>query len=251
MVVKITTPDVGGVKLSSPEAPGFDEQIEMIYGENAPLVAELEPCLVMLSNESSYKVVAYTTMTAVPRKRNSCHFRYPDAARPNPFLPRGREIFPGERRVIALCGWEIDPALEDFEFYARQMIRIQKDQFSRSPYSSVDAVDVGLDAVIFDNGLMMGPDTTGSVANLLACLEAKRELAKTLLDSPNPAERARSISEETRDSLHKRAPGNLEPLWRRLAIEDANRLLWRSDEATFIDAMKETLGQEPFVIRRA
>ncbi len=218
-------------------------------------VAGLKPYLVLLSNESTRKVLAYTLSSRITFQdgrvgglhRNM--YRYPDAAGENAAMPRGREIFPGEKRVVALISWEIDPALKDFAFYARQFVQITKGQFPETTKS----VEVALDAVIDDNGVLSGPDSGGLAGQFRDHLRAKRDLYRRLLESPVLEELLRSLDKETQAECSTPGPpqeAGMLALWRRLAVEDAQRLLSKLGEESLRQAMERMLRNEELVVHR-
>ncbi len=256
--VKIVTERLGGLRLTSSAEAGFDEELATLYGENAAEVAKLKPYVVAVSNESSRKIVAYTVSSTVTFQDGRvgggerCQFKYHDAVGANAAMPRGRQILPGERRVVALIGWDIDPALTDVAYYARQFVRITNENYFPETTKSVE---VALDAVIDENGVLTGPDTTGLAEMFRGELSAKWDLYKRLVESSAPADLVRSLG-ETAFGTPDRPPGNamknrpgLAELWAKMAISDAMHLL-TFGEHTFITAMHGALQMGPFDIHR-
>jgi hypothetical protein len=255
--VKIVTERLGGLRVTSSAEAGFDEELATLCGENAAEVAKLKPYVVVLSNESSRKVVAYTVSSTVMFQDGRvgggerCQFKYHGAAGANAAMPRGREILPGERRFIALIGWEIDPTLRDLAYYTRQLVRIAKNTFPETAQS----VEVALDAVIDENGVLTGPDTTGLAEMFRGELSAKRDLYKRLLESSAPADLVRSLAKAAFEPPDQ-ASGNtmknrtgLAEIWAKMAISDAMDLL-AFGEHTCIKDMHGALEVGPFAIHR-
>ncbi len=256
--VKIVTPSVGGVRLVPPGDQEFETYIATAFADNAALVSALRPYLVMVSNESDRTVVAYTILFTInfeegEPEQHPCFFRFPDAIWPISGLPRGREILPSERRMIA-WEFEIDPSLRDLDYFLRQHAEIQR----QSLPDEVKSVDIALDAVIFDNGLMLGAATsgnsrsttyTGLADSLFQCLEAKRELYKELLESSKPADTVRSIIDKLYGPKAGYAFEIRMPTWRRLAVEEAQRLLSKLGAEAFSLTIQAVLEESPFAIR--
>jgi hypothetical protein len=257
--VKIVTPLVGGVRLISPGDQEFETYLGAAFADNAALVSALRPYLVMVSNESDRTVLAYTVLFTInfedgEPEQHPCFFRFPDAVWPISGLPRDRELLPSERRVIA-WQFEIDPSLRDLDYFLRQHANIQR----QSLPDEVKSVDIALDAVIFDNGLMVGADTsgnsrsttyTGLADGLFLCLEAKRELYKELFESSKPADKVRSIMDKLYGPNADYAFDIRMPIWRRLAVEEAQRLLSKLGAEAFSLTIQTVLEQPPFAIRR-
>lgn len=120
--IDIKGSDADGVMLISPTNPEFDSRVYSLLPEGAPVAFELKPCIVIVSNKSSRVVVAYSftfwfTFRSGESHCNSVHFKYPDAvANTAADAPdygtgidsavalrarlKGREICPGEQRVV-------------------------------------------------------------------------------------------------------------------------------------------------------
>ena len=98
--------------------PAFDDVLERLFGVRAPLISEIKPFLVSVTNHSQHVVVAYTVAFNVSWDDGRTlpyltQFWYPDAATSVPGMPRGREMYPGEERIVGVY-FEIDPTREPY-----------------------------------------------------------------------------------------------------------------------------------------
>ncbi len=265
-IIKILTPELGGLRATHPAAPDFDRQLADLYGENAGLVADLKPYIVMLSNESAHKVIAYTVLTKVFRSdmkasEQPCRYMFPEAAGIDVAMPRGREIFPGEQRVVTLDCWEINPNAQDLDYFLRQHADVHKSVFP----GSVSSAEVSLDAVLYEVGELVGPDTQKMGAMFLRHLRDKRELYKQLLDDPAPTDLLRSLFEDAHYNVYLKHTDversrHLPPLeellkrrsefsdLRRNSITDTHCLLLDFGEQRLMEGMRGALRNEELVL---
>jgi len=163
-----------GVCLTAAAHADFDDRVQAILGGYAAPVLELKPLLAVVSNSNPRTVVAYTVSWTVTRRNQSTEvshtqFKFPDAVAGTGgglAILQGREIRTGEQRVVGM-GFEAWP-VEYVESY-RDFGRGAMEQLG-----GVLSLRVALDAVIFDDGTMLGPDESHLAEHFIAYVHAKQ-----------------------------------------------------------------------------
>ena len=101
-----------GILLASPLTTGFDERVGALVPAWRGQAIALKPFVAIMSNRSTRTVVAYgiafeTTDEGGRSRQTLVHFNYPNAvagtAPDQTGLPRGREVRPGEERVLVFA----------------------------------------------------------------------------------------------------------------------------------------------------
>jgi hypothetical protein len=156
--IRISDFESEGVTLTPATGADFDERSQAILDGNASPLFELKPYLAIVRNQNPRTVVAYTVSWTVTQRNgmsevHGTQFKFPDAvAGTNNGLSllEGREIRTGEERLVGV-GFEVWPpehvnTYRDFGLEeARRLM-------------NVTSVELTLDAVIFDDGTLLGPD---------------------------------------------------------------------------------------------
>ena len=238
-----------GVTLDSVLVADFDARAQRILDGKAGPVLTLKPYLAIVSNHNALTVVAYTVKwTATLRNQSSqlhrTQFKFPDAVAGAMYgLPalEGREIRSGEERLVGI-GFEAWPpeqadSYRDFGGWRAEQL------------GPVIHLRIMLDAVIFENGVMLGPDESRLGEHFITFLQAKQAAYREIvtgLETNDPAEDvfaplrqilAAPLPPETADPLaiyRKQTAGEVLALHNRTALE----------------VFRRTLRREPFAIRR-
>ena len=166
---------------------------------------------------------------------------------------RGNEIRPGEQGLIAEgmeihCGrWNEKPT-EDF--YLRQFA----EAFER--FVNATEVRISLDAVIVDDGELIGPDESQLGDHFAAYVKAKQDIYRSLvqsLDSGQSMDEAFRPIEATIavTCADPRLPvDNPFAIWPRQAAGEARGWRKRYGDADLHNILRRALRKDPFVIRR-
>lgn len=252
--IQVTGLDAKGITLVSPVNANFDSLIRSLFKGNSNELLKLKPFMTVIRNSSAHTVVAYTTAWTMRKHgRTSINYsqhKYPDAvARTAP--DRRDEIRPGELRIdvmsVELESGEWGHEATD-AFYLRQFAN-----WSAEEKTGMTELRIELDAVIFDDGLLIGPDRSRLRDHFAAYLKAKQDLYRKIveaLDSGHSVEKAFRPVTLTLSSRPDPDPGDEFAIYPHLAAEDA--ALWRrryGDQAVQ-KILKQALRKEPFVIRR-
>jgi hypothetical protein len=179
-----------GVTLVSPLTPGFDARVQKLVRDATGLSLKLKPCLTIIRNDSTRRVVAYALTFAFKRNRagetDTGQNRSPDAvagARPgaSPF-PRGDEILPGEERAEAPELRLMHPGEGENEWFTtnREFFSEFADEI-QGRLTTTERLSIEIDAVIFDDGEIVGRDTSNLKGKFLTDLQARQDLYRKVL----------------------------------------------------------------------
>jgi hypothetical protein len=176
-------------------APGdarFDREARQIVGAKLDLVKTLSPLLLLIKNGSQHTIVAYSAEWDLKRGNDEIPFginyTFPMAIS-GPVvegdLRRGREIRPGEERLVGIhseVGFHPDDASTDAKYQAEDL-------------AGVRGVKAHLDAVIFDDGTLVGSDRHNLSGTFLSWVEDYQSLYQGILASLRAGESAQRIFE--------------------------------------------------------
>jgi hypothetical protein len=246
-----------GVTVIPSTAADFDSRVRAMFPNGAPVVLALKPYLVFVSNRSPRTIVGYNVLFKVTfkdgRSRNTfTQFKYPDAVLKigtEAVFPRGREVYPGEQRLVG-NGFEIhgEEYLEDYRDWGLQGI---------ARLRNATGLSIELNAVIFEDGVLLGPDTSGLDArtgtfseHFSAYLKANQHLYRTLVEG---IESGHSVEEVFRPLDTRAEPPLGDPfgIYPQLAAEAACKWRRRLGDQAIFDALKKALREHSFMIRRS
>jgi hypothetical protein len=265
--VKATGLDSDGVTLISPDSPGFDALVAKLMANEATGVAlQLKPYLVVVSNQSARTVVAFDTLWKRTyrdgRTENTfVQFKYPDAVAGIPgtgLHPPEQEIGsaipPGKQR---LCAMELEFGSQIVAFHGwKKMMRDGTRNMARM-YADVTKLEIGLDAVIFDDGTLVGPNTGNLHEDFAAYVEAKQKLFRSVVVGLDAGQSMDEVFAPMKaavavpaSSLVKTMTADRLALYSRLAAEEILGLRARIRDQAVHSLFKQAVRKEPFVIHR-
>ena len=266
MRVTATGLDAGGVRLISPASNGFDTLVDQLTTpEYAPMVKAATPYVVIVENDTARMIVAMSTRFTIgagqAQSDHSVFLTAPDAIA-GTGLDYGRAsdrgILPGARRLIGInfaiperkpAGSPPDFAPEEEAFYLPQVRNWIES--TTQDFAGADRVDITLDAVIFDDGLLLGEEVTELTPHFEALVRAKQEAYRAVLDriarGEAPAAAVRSFCEVedspddgwTRESFAANEGRN--------AVAE---LLHRYGDAHLAGALRRAILPQPFRVHR-
>jgi len=178
--------EAAGVSLIPPDDVAFDSRVRSLVPRWADLAFGLKPFVVVIGNQSKRTIVAYTVEFRLTRRdgtieAHQVRFEYPDAVagsstHGSPFV-RGREISReisiGEQRVVGL-NFEIVP--DENNAWLRGPVDWAKEQSG-----NIQELAIGVDAVLFDDGLLVGKNTSRVDEHFLAFLKAQQDLYRGIV----------------------------------------------------------------------
>jgi hypothetical protein len=255
--IEIAGFEIEDITLMSPADPEFDSVARSLFQGNTDELLKLKPFLVILSNRSSRTVVAYALRWEVKGKGGAQaslpQHKYPDAVA-GVAPARGNEVRSGEKKIVAMdieidCGrWSGRPTEE---FYLSQFI----DWFAE--HAGATDLRIGLDAVIFEDGQLLGPDESHLGDHFAAYVNAKQELYRGLvagLDAGQTMDEAfRPIEATIAASLAdpRLDMRNLLALWRTVAAPEVRNWRVRYGDTALPGILRSALREQEFVVRRS
>jgi hypothetical protein len=198
-----------GVSIVGPTDPSFEGEVRKLFGERAAIAEKLAPFLLILKNENPRTIVAYTATWRIKGADGnemplSVRYMYPMAIS-GPVvkddLPRDREVRTGEERLVSAefeVGLHINASNADEAFSI--ISEHQSEQFR-----DISEVNISLDAIVFDDGEIVGPDRSGLGGDFAKYVDAYQSLYREIVSSLNaelPAEQVFKVikDREERDS---------------------------------------------------
>ena len=190
--VVVDSSPLAGVEIIAPGDTRFDQEARQIVGAKLDLVKTLSPLLLLIKNDSQHTIVAYSAEWDLKRGTEEIPFgtvRMFPMAIAGPVvggdLRRDREIRPGEERLEGMhseVGIHPDDASTDAKHQAEEL-------------AGVTAVKAHLDAVIFDDGTLVGPDSHNLSGKFVANVEDHQSLYRSILASLQAGESAEKLFE--------------------------------------------------------
>ena len=241
-----------GVAIVSPANPEFDTLVTPLLGRLAERALKLKPYLAVVWNQSPRAVVAFTSeWVSFPNSNGATttarsHMKFPDAVC-GPALGRtGPQGIPPGGKMVVSASCNVQPeSLESGD-------GVWLDQFVQEKERRLaNATDlrIGLDAVIFDDGLLVGPDSTGLATAFGTHVNAKQEIYQMLGKRLTECNASEDVFEPVRAMLMTHE--NLK------SLRDANAMERNQAAAEVISWQRRALLEplktartEPFVIRR-
>jgi len=254
--VRVTGLDADGVSLVSPSSPDFDARMEAAAPGWAHILQPVKPYLVLLTNKTNHKVVAYAlqwTMTGANGRSQSGPLTLltdPDgvAGDFNSGTSYSRAIPPGKDRIAA-SDFEISKYIPWMDETMNQWSQIILRQ-----YESVRKVEVRLVSVIFDNGSLIGQDSRDRLSlgsQFASRIKSKQDLYRTLAER---IDNGNSI-DEAFQAVRKTMPKDptsfaFDDPYPSMALSETEELRKEFGDARFRDVLGQAILKEPFVVRR-
>jgi len=171
MTIPVTLSDLkgDGVRLVSPLDSDFDRFARPLIGRRADQLFGLKPLLVLIANDTQKTVAAASVIFRVAKSIGGLvawtNVAFPDVIVGDIGSSKRLGVRPMQSAVVAQ-----DVAVEDFdgpepeEWYRSVIAEFvrQRDEHLKDAQS----VTIELDAVIFDDGTLIGPDQDGKLATL-------------------------------------------------------------------------------------
>lgn len=247
--IQISDFDSEGVTLTPATASDFDARAQAILAGNALPVLELKPYLAIVQNRNPRTVVAYAvSWTATLRNETSeinyTQFKFPDAVAGTSnglSILQGREIRTGAERLVGM-GFEAWPP-EHVDSYREFGLA------EAGRLGEVRGLRIALDAVIFDDGVLLGRDESRLAEHFIEFVHAKQLLYRDVVVGLENGDVMLDVLAPLRETLaaRHRSP-HQDPLlgYRKQA---AAEVLGFHDRVV-LEVFRRTLRREPFAIRR-
>lgn len=241
--------DSGGVTLTPATGADFDARAQAILSGYASPVLGLKPYLAVVANHNPRTVVAYTVSWTVTLRNDSTEvrhtqFKFPDAVAGTGnglAVLQGREIGAGGERLVGM-GFEVWP-VEYVDSYA------QFGQHDIDRLGEVKNLRIALDAVIFDDGELLGPDDSRLAEHFIAFVQAKQSLYREVVTGLELGGVGEDVFAPLREAVAALSPPNpRDPLavYHRQSAAEAlgfhNRIV--------LEVFRRALRREAFSIKR-
>jgi hypothetical protein len=240
--------DRHGVTLTSAADPDFDARAQAILAGHAAPALDLKPYLAIVTNRNPRTVVAYSVSWTASLRNESSEISYTQCQFPDAVagtsnglsVLQGREIQTGEERLVGM-GFEVWPAeyVDSYRDFGRQ---------AAEHLGEVKNLRIALDAVIFDDGMLLGPDESHLAEHFIAFVHAKQSLYRDIVVGLENGEGTEDVFAPLRQTLSARhQPANLiGPLaaYRRAAAAEVLRF----HDRIVLEVFRRALRREPFTI---
>jgi hypothetical protein len=186
--VVVDSLSLAGVEIIVPGDGRFDQEARQIVGAKLDLVKTLSPLLMLIKNNSQHTIVAYSPEWDRQRGAEEIPIvslrTFPTAvSAPECEVPHDRPIRPGEERLEGMnsdVGNHPDDASTDAKYQAGEL-------------AGVTSVRARLDAVIFDDGTLIGPDRHNLSGKFVPYVEEHQSLYRSILASLQAGEPAEKL----------------------------------------------------------
>lgn len=245
--IQVTDFDSDGVTLTPATAPEFDARAQSILGGDASRVLELKPYLAIVENRDPRTLVAYTVSWTTTRRNETSEvhhtqFKFPDAVAGTSnglAVLHGREIRTGEDRLVGM-GFEVWPPeyVDSYCEFGRQ---------AALGLGEVKQLGIALDAAIFDDGVLLGPDEARLAEHFIEFVHEKQTLYRDIVVGLESGDVKEDVFAPLREALAQTRSGQVPLLgYRRQAAAEVlgfhNRVA--------LEVFRRALRREPFAIRR-
>jgi len=245
--IRISDFESGGVTLTPASAADFDERAQAILDGHASPLFELKPYLAIVKNRNPRTVVAYTvswTVTLRNGMSETCHTqcKFPDAVAGTNYglsLLEKREIGTGEERVVGV----------GFEAWPPEQVNTYRDfgLAEAHRWINVKSLEIALDAAIFDDGTLLGPDDSRLAEDFIEFVHAKQSLYRDIVVGLENGWGDVFAPLSSMVSAPAGGPhADRSDSYSRLAAEE----ILRFHDRVALEVFRRTLRREPFAIRR-
>jgi hypothetical protein len=256
------------IRVVTPADAGFEAELKTLFGDKVQVIKQLEPYILIVSNESRRKIVAYSAVWTITRRSDQGRteffklLTFPNTvaggSSKNEF-PRDGEIYPGEARIAgaSISGdknlvreaelWRCEP---HGEAYFAQMAQSQS---QHKEYTDASEIKMGLDAVIFDDGELVGPDRGHLAQHFSAYVNAEQSIYRKIVEEVNSGSTIDDVFAQLKTVVAANDPQIGTPGWEFhiydvLAATDA--ISWRSahGDSQLVEHFKRSLRETPFAV---
>jgi hypothetical protein len=243
--IEIVDFSTDGVALLPATDPTFDARAQGILGDYAEALSDLKPYLAIVSNRNPRTVVAYTVMwTAALRNGSSeiiyTQFKFPDAVAGTSnglAILQDREIKPGDERLVGM-GFEVWPPEHAASYLGHGLQTLAR-------LGAMTHLQIALDAVIFDDGTLLGANQSRLAEHFIEFVHAKQTIYRNIVVGLENGDAIEKLFASLRQ-LQAARPQPSDPGYQREAACDVLDF----HNHVMLEVFRRTLRREPFAIRR-
>jgi len=257
----VTGLDSDGLELISPETPEFDVRVGKLFSVQATnAVLAFKPLLVILSNHTKRAVVAYAFVWKITyeSKRTSItttEYKYPDAIAGSPDIGnvplerRDDRPLPGGQEKPVASEVELGPGWEE-PFYRDQLLSLADDE--KRDLADAETIEITLDAAIFSDGQLVGPDHSNLEQSFMASFESKQKLFRQVVSDLNSGKTVEEAFAPVNLLAGQRPTSpRLNPaFYEIIAATEVRALRKRIGDPSVKITFEQAIRKEPFAIRR-
>ena len=244
-----------GVTLSPSTDQTFDSRVRARVHAHLNDALALKPVLFLLTNGSDHTIVAYTLIVTAMTSSGThdtsrVYYYFPDAVAGSFFgqgvFERGAELYPGE---VAVLGRNVEITHQATLDWLPDYVREQQQWLS-----NVVSLDARLDAALFSDGELIGPNTSKLDRLFVGYLKAKQDVYREILEKVDAGS---SVDEAFRLLRSRPRPSATEiradPVLSFPPEAAAEARSWRQrlGDTHVVSTFRAAIRTEPFVIRRA
>lgn len=261
--IRITDFEEDGIRIMPPTHPGFDDLARPLIGRVADIGLQLKPMLAIVSNESPRTVVSYSkrwTARYTGGRTSSIrsHTSFPETVCGDVLIARDPDAFPPGARRIETASLVIQGYAQSEPYYDQFLDQfiVEKDRM----LAHAESLSIELEAVIFSDGTLVGPDPDGWLGDLFSrCVAEKQAWYREILSRLNAGasveeayEPIRAFQEERQAYMRSRQPGGHRDLqlWKTQAAADTQRWRRNCTDEELPHLLKAAIRLEPFALRR-
>jgi len=262
-VVTVTSLTGQGLALISPASSNFDDAIRRLLPDRiaGPALAT-KPYLVILSNQSGHTIVAFSTVwdityTDRSRQRTLAPILFVDAvsgADDAPTLDPAGGVPPvasGEERVVAMeteFRPSTDKLSEEEDINLVSWLRATTQDYKAK---AVAQMQIRLDAAIFSDGLLVGPNVSNLDVGFTAKLEAKQKLFQQIVGDLDAGHTLEEAFEPAKTQAIAVPSRERSVLYGVLAAQEVVALRRRVGDAAVPALFRQAIRKRPFVVKRS
>jgi hypothetical protein len=214
-----------GLKLIDPSDPTFENRLTAELGAKA--ADQVEPITVFLENKGNRTVVAYVIQWCLTKPDGTNKYYRKAVLNPEAFMggtllneaakQQSGQIEPNSSKLLSLIATDgsgilrvdLTPTEAEAAKKGKQPDRETLRKRVYQQLASYSDITVSIDAAIFDDGTLVGPDTTGFFDRVNAVLDAKRNLLESIRNETLSNKDARDQFYKQLEQSISQAPGGL------------------------------------------
>jgi hypothetical protein len=255
--IRVTDFQAEGIKVIPATDDGFDALARPLIGRVADIGLQLKPLLFVVSNESPHTIVSFSKTWTVRYEDGRTmtmpsHTSFPEYVCGDVLISHAPLAFPPDSRRVETPSVEIQGYAESgpyFDQFLPQFV-VEKDQI----LANATELHIELNAVIFADGRIIGPDPNGELSGLFSeYVSAKQDWYRQILDRLDAGcsvDDAYGPIKAFQKETSRRAGRAVRDVFKIHGAAEAARWIHRFKNDEVPALLRQSIHLEPFVIRR-